>query len=79
MRITIVGTEQECELAIDALELLVDVREHTAPVPADDGLVRVEAVVIEPCSPGFYIEYPEPIQYPSEPSASADKPDRPPV
>ncbi|ADP78349.1 hypothetical protein [Pseudofrankia inefficax] len=58
MRITIIGTAQECDLAVDALNLLMDTREVSAPEPAEDGQVRVEALILEPISPGYYVEYP---------------------
>jgi len=53
MDITIIGKPTEIQAAIDALDLLLDVRMTSAPEPAGDGRVQVHAVALDPQEPGY--------------------------
>ncbi|MDT3441306.1 hypothetical protein [Pseudofrankia sp. BMG5.37] len=51
MKIRITGTSDEIEMAVDTLNLTLDVRSVSQPVPAGDdepGQVRVEVMAIDP-------------------------------
>lgn len=48
MDVTLTGKPTEVQLAIDALDLLMDVQQTSAPEATGDGTVRVRAVVVDP-------------------------------